>query len=713
MTHLKKIILAIAVFGFCTIPRLARGETPSPIQVIDRERATQNTVLSPEEVEKIARLQGFVQPVVMSEISPDGTTVIFRKSGLGVDKPPLFLLNIEKGTTVEIDREAFGEFEPRQFYWRDRNTAIAPLSQVTPQGRKQALFRVNRQTGEVTQHPLNLPGILRSVAPNGSRVLVELTPDVAKFPFPEMAVYHLQDNQDPIRFTLPSHSTFLDAAWTPLGDQLAVISFVEPDRPPVNGIGANPASFITRDAQGLIPPSESPFVEKSVLLTFDLTQGGRGRLLEAKRGDGGIFSSITWSPDGKLLMAGLRYPSQPAGRDYPVYYPLVGERTTFRFYNTQLEELYRLESPQVASAMGTTGEFISPGEVLFTAQVGMNSHLYLYDLISQDLQNLSDWPGTYAEVQVSPETSQLLFRYSSFVDPPELYRMDWRTGDTTPLSQFNESLATLSQFYVDPVTFESEEGEQFQGVLLQPPDSEFPPQDVPLVVWQEGGPFATMKNQWLTTVESPFGLLPNFGFALLVMPLYGRHGFGANRFLELYSDRNFGTVDIEAMAELLEDAVELGYTSPDHIGVMGCSYGGYFAHQSIIRYPELYAAANAQCSILDWGLDWLNTHPARTPFAYGSLTPFNGEKEFQQDSPLYQYEQVTTPLLMFKGSEDFLPLEPDQFYVNMIAEQGVPVRFLEFTDAGHGLVDEQGKAIPEYQNYAAQVVIDWFRQYLK
>ena len=76
-------------------------------------------------------------------------------------------------------------------------------------------------------------------------------------------------------------------------------------------------------------------------------------------------------------------------------------------------------------------------------------------------------------------------------------------------------------------------------------------------------------------------------------------GLGPKFFDNLVGGRNFGAVDIDEAAQAVQSLIALGYATPDQVGITGCSYGGYFtSRESLVRYPELYAVANAQCSPL-------------------------------------------------------------------------------------------------------------------
>ncbi len=102
-----------------------------------------------------------------------------------------------------------------------------------------------------------------------------------------------------------------------------------------------------------------------------------------------------------------------------------------------------------------------------------------------------------------------------------------------------------------------------------------------------------------TAVESPFNLLPNFGLAVLIVPLAGREGYGPAFYNRLAEGENFWHVDLAEGAEIVEQVVARGYATREQIGVTDCSYGGYYASQLVALYPHLLAAANPQCALQD------------------------------------------------------------------------------------------------------------------
>jgi dipeptidyl aminopeptidase/acylaminoacyl peptidase len=471
--------------------------------------------------------------------------------------------------------------------------------------------------------------------------------------------------------------------------------------------GALLSEQIYRDVTGNLPPAENPLLQRNTVEIFDMNGGDK--TLSAAAGDGQLLRGVSWSTDGQTLLVQAYQPGRLAGRRYPIYTPQFLEDSSFRFYNFELQEIKRLKAPQLSATTGA--EFVSPDEVLFTTTIGTNVHPYYYNRISGEFRNLGDRAGMYGDLQATRLSRQLVFQYSSFTNPPELYRLNWDGTAFSQLTWANEELRQFSKTRQDAVTFRLANKQTRSGVLIQPADAPFPPRDARIVVWQEGGPGIPMTNEWAANVENPYALLPNLGVAVLVVPLSGRYGLGPRVYSALYDKNNFGQLDIDEQAQIVSQMIAKHWTAKGKVGITGCSYGGYFTLQSLVRHPDLYAAANAQCAILDNVVEWSRGYSMLMPYIEG-VPPWAADKEYRNDSPIYNAGRITTPLLTFHGTNDFLPITQNENLHLQLVNRNVPAKMLEFVGAGHGLVRD-GSISSAYELYAAQEQILWFREYLK
>jgi dipeptidyl aminopeptidase/acylaminoacyl peptidase len=168
---------------------------------------------------------------------------------------------------------------------------------------------------------------------------------------------------------------------------------------------------------------------------------------------------------------------------------------------------------------------------------------------------------------------------------------------------------------------------------------------------------------------------------------------------------NYGQLDIRQIKEGIDYLVAQGAVDPERVGVTGCSYGGYFTLQSLRTYPELYAAANPQCSLVDLTEEFTFGYTPFVSYLMGR-SPLDNPAEYLRDSPFYGTNGIETPTLIFHGTDDFLPVALINNVHDQIEANGTPVKMLRVKGEGHGF------GLPTSQMYAAQEQLLFFRQYL-
>ena len=526
----------------------------------------------------------------------------------------------------------------------------------------------------------------------------------------DLITYNAESGERSYVTTLPEASFRFGETWTPDSSHLAFssISLRNPDDTRPTYDGALLSEIFYRDATGNIPPAENPLLLGNNTYVVDVNSHAVKMLRAAGPGTPPLLSADGWSPDNATLLVKAWYPAMIKGRSYPIYTPQFSERASYRFYNLDLKQTGELNSNLFANAAFSQGValFVSPDELIIRGSVGTDRHPYYYNRVSGELRNLGDRAGTYGAIVSTNHTRQIVVVYHSFISPPDLYRLGWDGKGFARITWSNEELRLFANLRQDPVSFKLKSGVVRYGTLIQPANATFPPKGKPLIVWQQGGPDVAMFNSWATNVENPYSLLPTFGFPVLVVPLAGRPGYTAASTNTLADGNNFGQLDIDEQAEIVQQMVARGWTNKAKVGIVGCSYGGYFTWQSIIRHPDTYAAANPQCALVDLITEWTRGFDALVPYLEG-LPPYNNIAEYRNDSPSYNVGKVKAAVLSFQGSNDFLPVVQSENMHIQLLNRKVNTRMVKFIGEGHGLKD------PKNQIYAAQQQLDWFRTYLK
>lgn len=742
-------VLITSVSGFSS-PLAAEIVPVNPL-------ATPAVTLPPAEASKLRTLLNTSFPSLQSDISPDDRALIAFAGSLG----PV-VVDVQTGAMARIPISFFGYRRFTELRWSDPQTAVyvgTDLGAGMP-----ALVSLNRGTGAVEARPLMLRGFPMSLSTNGRRLLiarvvgptpsamapptsppsssatsdattsaspfVERTLTAFKRPGPaifdrdermtvqvtttavEFAVVELATLEERVLLHVPVETGLLSVSWSLDDMKLALVLWEVPDN--TRGGVVQTDSATVQDGLGRLHPKKNPFFTGNVAHLFALDGRNVERVdLKPTLGDGQIFARVVWAPDGRRFIVEMWEPSFIKGRPHPIFSSL--QRSILRVYSSQGRRLATLARREVEIPFNLF--FLSDDEVVIQAPSELSFHFYTYHLRSNILRRLPTPPGTIYQARAARRSGEVLYSFSSFQQPYELYKISTSATAPTSLTNINGAAATMNHVRVDTVQFRLQGSERERrgggddarrtrtGFLLQPKGASFPPKHVPLIVWQEGGPTSTMTEGWGGFVEQPFNILPNFGFALLVVPLPGRLGFGRDFLNELADGTNFGQIDIDEQAEIARQLVERGYTLPSRLGITGCSYGGYFASQSITRHPSTYAAANPQCSLLDLFNEFELGYKGLLAYLMGR-TPAEDPAEYAKDSPVLNASRVTTPTLIFAGVRDFLPYTISLRFHDAINAAGTLSDFYVFDREGHGL------AFPNSQFVAGQAQIEWFRNHL-
>lgn len=713
-------------------------------------------VLGDDETKLITNLiSGQVYTVFLSSVSPNDSYVQVAFAGLA-GSARLGVLNLKDGTfrptpNSVLQNRLFSTTSTRA--WLDDRT----VTYFTVNEKRETVqVTYDVVSDELKSKPVRFPGSLFSLAPNGSRAIFLVPPsrvstlNEATGESDELTLDQIFDVEVKLSFDAPSKPRNFDGhqyagqntlrvasnafqvvsldltsgqvsplyefaagvaqpfdlAWSKDGTKFAMNRQIFPD---IGREGNLLLDLASLDGMGQLPPQKNPFYLGNYVDVVDFsgaTPVAKPEFLKSStQGNGDIFFGLSWSPDGKTLLTKMNKPSRFAKRPYPSYIAQFNESSYLRFYNIDGQLLNTFESPEINAPLTNTPFFVSPDEVLIAAVRGTDFATFYYNRATGEFRRLPIQAGSINNGVATNQSRQFLFTHSSFARPNELYAIGFDGSNLQRVTNNNPELTNLGKVQVNEVSFTLSKGQERKGYLIQPSGQAFPPRDVPIVMWQEGGPDSPYLNRWSADVEAPFNLLPQFGISVLFVPFPGREGFGPDFLKGLSEDENFGQIDIDEGAEVMRQTISRGWTAQNKVGITGCSYGGYFTSQSMTRYPDLYAAGNTQCTLLDLFNEW---QFGFTPFIFKleGRSPTTDPAEYQKDSPLYNANKIKGALLIFHGTADFLPIQIAANFHDQIQNNGSPVNFYAFNRQGHGLSSISA------QISAAQVQVQWFKQYL-
>ena len=163
------------------------------------------------------------------------------------------------------------------------------------------------------------------------------------------------------------------------------------------------------------------------------------------------------------------------------------------------------------------------------------------------------------------------------------------SSDTTRFEQLGLKKAEL-------FTFKAADGQTTLYGLIQFPSTFDPARKYPVLVQVYGGP-ASASNTARETFVTP-SPLTEYGFLVVNVDSRAAPGRGKRQLDQIYL--KLGQVEIDDMAAGVRSLRARPYVDAGRVGIYGTSYGGYTSVMSILRHPEVYAAASASSPVTAW-----------------------------------------------------------------------------------------------------------------
>jgi dipeptidyl-peptidase-4 len=199
---------------------------------------------------------------------------------------------------------------------------------------------------------------------------------------------------------------------------------------------------------------------------------------------------------------------------------------------------------------------------------------------------------------ISPDNKYFVEVYQTHDIPPATWLVDATTGkavaelaksDTTTFDQLGLKKAEM-------FTYKAADGKTTLHGLISFPSTFDPSKKYPALVSVYGGPAAG------NNVARETFVMPNptaeYGFLVLNLDSRAAPGMGKRTLDDIYL--KLGQVEIDDMAEGVKALWNRPYFDKARVGMYGTSYGGFSSVMSILRYPDVYAAASASSPVTAW-----------------------------------------------------------------------------------------------------------------
>jgi len=242
----------------------------------------------------------------------------------------------------------------------------------------------------------------------------------------------------------------------------------------------------------------------------------------------------------------------------------------------------------------------------------------------------------------SADGNKLLLFAGGDTIPGGYYLFDRKARSLNELALARPELEGKPLAAVRPISYAAADGTQIPAYLTLPPGKEA--KGLPAIVLPHGGPSA--RDEWGFDWLAQF--LAARGYAVIQPNYRGSSGYGE----EFQNDNGFknwrqAIGDINAAARYLGSS---GIADPKRVAIVGWSYGGYAALQSIAVDPGLYKSAVAIAPVTDLTLlkqDARNFSNSKLVREY-----IGSGENVVAGSPLRQADKIKVPVLLVHGDLD-------------------------------------------------------------
>jgi dipeptidyl aminopeptidase/acylaminoacyl peptidase len=439
---------------------------------------------------------------------------------------------------------------------------------------------------------------------------------------------------------------------------------------------------------------------KPAVFLHDLTNGSRRQIFNENKYNVG---RLRWSRDGKGVYAASEFTTHP------------------RFVHATITELYRYD---LASG------FIA--KVNLSWENGLSNSMFdvtddgLVALLAGGARNRParirstaegwrrEWlTGAHTsnlfDLRVGKDGTTLLYDSSCANKPEQWYRASLNGAAIeapTQLTDLNGSLQKKTIAGTEVVRWKGALDEDVEGILYYPHDY-LAGKRYPLVLMIHGGPAGADFDGWAESWAYAPNLMCQRGAFVLRPNYHGSTNYGL-KFVESIADGKYYEYPLQDIEKGVDALIARGLVDPDKLGSLGWSNGAILTVALITSNPR-YKAASAGAGGAEWVGDWgaCEFGMSFSNYYFGK-SPLEDPQLYIKMAPLYQFDKVRTPTILFHGTEDrAVPTHDGWAQFRTLQQHGrAEVRFILMPGEKHGF------AKLAHQRRKMEEELAWFDRHL-
>jgi len=327
----------------------------------------------------------------------------------------------------------------------------------------------------------------------------------------------------------------------------------------------------------------------------------------------------------------------------------------------------------------------------------LESQLYTVSLNGGPRTRLTPEPGAH-HIQANDDGGYFVDSFSNATTPPS---QSLRNAGGEQLAVIHEpDTKPMTEFDLLPseiVKIAAEDGTPLYGRLIKPAGFQ-PGVKYPLIVKVYGGPgVQIVRNEW-QGVDSGQAMAHR---GYLVWEMDNRGSSGRGHKFEEPVFRELGTHEVEDQKLGVEYLIKQGFVDPEHVGIVGWSYGGYMTIHSMLLAPGVFKVGVAGAPVTDWhNYDTIYTE------RYMDL-PANNLDRYKKSSNVQNAAKLEGHLLILHNFEDDNVLFQNTMQMAGAFENAGKVFFMQiYPQKAHGVSGPYRKSLMEAE-------MTFFDEYLK
>ena len=343
-------------------------------------------------------------------------------------------------------------------------------------------------------------------------------------------------------------------------------------------------------------------------------------------------------------------------------------------------------------------------KVYFLADNSGKSSLFSTSLQNGEVKPLIQEKGQVTQFAVGKQ-GEILFVYTDFTHPEEIYRTNAGQDGMQKLTAFNEDrFKQVAITEPERFTFPTFDGLDIEGWMIKPYGFK-EGNKYPMILDVHGGPHGQYGYNLSRTAK--LQLYAARGYVVVFLNPRGSTGYG-QKFSDLCVG-DLGGGDYKDLMLGVDYALrQYPFIDSERLGVTGVSYGGYMANWITThtdRFKASIPISGISNLISGWGINangqWFETDMG--------FTPFDDYERAWDASPLKYVKKCKTPTLFINGAWDNVTgvNQAEEMFM-ALKKLGVDTVMAIYPNEGHGVRRQPQHTLDYYRR-----TVQWFDKYLK